>query len=182
MSCLERNGLRLRYVRSSVVEMPYEELSGTPAVRAVLGALAAARDAPVPGDTVRSIFRDLSDLQAGASSLWHMVYCYGLVKFGFEREEYWELIREADPKAAEAEMATMLEQMMSEREARGVAIGEASGRAKMLLRRLRQCFGSVPAEVEAQVRAASVAELDAWFDACVDAPDLESVFKKSHMY
>ena len=91
-------------------------------------------------------------------------------------------------------MATKLEQMMAEREARGlargfarglaraIAQGKAHGRAEMLLRRLRQCFGSVPAEVEAQVRAASVVEVHAWFDACVDAPDLESVFKKPRMY
>ncbi len=100
-------------------------------------------------------------------------------------------------------MVTMLEQMMAEREARGEARGlargvergearglkrgearglkrgEARGRAEMLVRLLRQRFGFVPAEVEAQVRAASVAEVDAWFDACVDAPDFESVFKKS---
>ena len=82
-------------------------------------------------------------------------------------------------------MVTKLEQMMAEREARGeargVERGEASGRAEMLVRLLRQRFGFVPAEVEAQVRAASVAEVDAWFDACVDAPDFESVFKKSRV-
>ena len=98
-------------------------------------------------------------------------------------------------------MVTKLEQMMAEREARGEArgfarglargeargearglapgeaCGEARGRAEMLLRLLRRRFGPVPADVDARVRAASIAELNEWFDVGVNAPNLDTVFK-----
>ena len=81
-------------------------------------------------------------------------------------------------------MATTLEQMMAKREARGFARGlerglaraEARDRAAVLIRLLRRRFGKVPDDVEARVRAASVAEVYAWFDACFDAPDIDAVF------
>ena len=78
-------------------------------------------------------------------------------------------------------MATMLEQMMAEREARGEARGRAEGRAEVLIRLLRRRFGDIPAELEAQVRAASATDLDVWIDSCFDAPDLESVVKSGRM-
>ena len=77
-------------------------------------------------------------------------------------------------------MATLIQQMIAEREAlgelRGVARGEARGGAKLLLHQVRWRFGPVPAETEARVRDASATELEAWGEAILEAQSLEDLF------
>lgn len=56
------------------------------------------------------------------------------------------------------------------------AEGEATGRAELLLRLLRRRFDTVPGELESLVRAADVAQIDAWSDRLLDARTLDDVF------
>ncbi|WP_029007253.1 Rpn family recombination-promoting nuclease/putative transposase [Azospirillum halopraeferens] len=68
----------------------------------------------------------------------------------------------------------------SEGKAEGIALGEIEGRAASLSRLLERRFGKVPPAVRDRIRTASLAELDAWFDAAIDAPALEEVFRAGH--
>jgi len=65
-------------------------------------------------------------------------------------------------------------------EARGLAMGEArglaTGKAETLVRQLERRFGPLDADRRGRVAAAGLAEINAWFDAAIDAPDLASVF------
>ncbi|MEO5376052.1 MAG: Rpn family recombination-promoting nuclease/putative transposase [Alphaproteobacteria bacterium] len=58
----------------------------------------------------------------------------------------------------------------------GRAEGESKGKAEMLLRQFRRRFGTLPAEIEVRVRAASSDQLDEWSERFVDARTLEDVF------
>jgi predicted transposase YdaD len=48
--------------------------------------------------------------------------------------------------------------------------------ASNLRRLLAKRFGPIPTEVELRISAASLEELEAWFDRAIDAPTLEAVF------
>ncbi len=65
-------------------------------------------------------------------------------------------------------MATMVE----DAEARG----EARGKAETLLQLVRWRFSDVTTEREAQVRSATLEQLEAWWDRVFDAPDVDSLF------
>ena len=54
--------------------------------------------------------------------------------------------------------------------------GMLKAEADMLRRLLTRRFGTLPAEVSAQIDAASVQQIEAWFDRSVDASDLAQVF------
>ena len=54
---------------------------------------------------------------------------------------------------------------------------EAQGRAGIVARMLTHQFGTLPADVQDRLEAASAEELDAWGIALLGAPTLEAVFK-----
>jgi len=54
--------------------------------------------------------------------------------------------------------------------------GRQAGQAEGLLRLLARRFGVLPAGLETKVRAASVAQIEQWFDRAVDATGLAEVF------
>jgi hypothetical protein len=54
--------------------------------------------------------------------------------------------------------------------------GLAQGRAELLLRQLEARFGAIPAEIDARVRSAAVADLERWAIAVLAAPTLAAVF------
>ncbi len=54
--------------------------------------------------------------------------------------------------------------------------GKFEAEADMLRRLLTRRFGPLPAEVSAQIDAASAQQIEAWFDRSVDASDLAQVF------
>lgn len=66
-------------------------------------------------------------------------------------------------------------------EARGHAAGESAGRAageRAILRRLiERRFGPLSAETEARLAAATLADLDHWADAILDATSLADVLR-----
>ena len=54
--------------------------------------------------------------------------------------------------------------------------GKLEGQAQLLRRFLVRRFGVLPAGVEAQISAASLEQMESWFDRSVDAPSLGAVF------
>ena len=62
-----------------------------------------------------------------------------------------------------------------EAEAKGLAEGEAKGRAETLLTLLRLKFNDLPEEAEFRVRSASLAQLDAWAAAILTATTLDEL-------
>jgi len=59
----------------------------------------------------------------------------------------------------------------------GRELGKIKGKAESLLRLLHRRFGPLPANVEPMLNGAKGEQLDAWFDAALDAPSLEAVFR-----
>ena len=59
---------------------------------------------------------------------------------------------------------------------KGKAEGRAEGEALALKRLLAKRFGPLPAALEARIAAASLEEIEAWFDAAITAPSLDAVF------
>ncbi len=95
---------------------------------------------------------------------------------------------EADPEKMEAIMGTSAQVWLKQGEERGRAAGMTAGlekgrveglekgRAEALARLLDRRFGPLPRDVRARIDAAGTAEIETWFDAAIDAPDLASVF------
>ncbi|MFN9331153.1 MAG: Rpn family recombination-promoting nuclease/putative transposase [Planctomycetota bacterium] len=63
-----------------------------------------------------------------------------------------------------------------EGKAEGRDEGRCEGVAAVLLRHLTRRFGPVPADVQARIRSAPMARLEAWCDRVLDARDLAAVF------
>ena len=188
LSELREGRLRLECLWLDVAKTRYELLSSAPAARAVLGALRCAHVRPAPMDTLRKVFRDLAVLPRDAL-LWRVTFCYGAFMFCLEKDEYWALVREADPAVSEAEMATMYNDAMNEvlavgerrgekrGERRGEKRGRVEGQADLLLQQMRRRFGPVPTDIEALVRAAPATRLEAWGCEIFDAANLEDLLR-----
>ena len=112
---LHMRPLRVECLWLAIAEHRYEALCSMASVRAVLGAMGCAYVEPAPLRTIRKVFRDLAGLPPG-SSLWGMTYLYGLYTFAVEEDNYHALIRESETGEREAEMATMFQQQMAERD------------------------------------------------------------------
>ena len=69
-------------------------------------------------------------------------------------------------------LSEIFAQGLAEGEAKGREEGEAKGRAEALLRLVERRRVIVPEEAERRIRAATVADLDRWLDAVLDATDL----------
>ena len=86
-------------------------------------------------------------------------------------------------------MQTRFQQMLAERDAtcraegrtegrtEGRAQGRAEGGANLLLRQVQRRFGPIPGDVEARIRTAPAADLEAWADAVLDARSLEELLE-----
>jgi len=65
-------------------------------------------------------------------------------------------------------------------EQKGLQIGKLEGKlegeARALQRLLSQRFGTIPMAIGERIAAADLAQLEAWFDAALTAPDMASVF------
>ncbi|MFS8068288.1 MAG: transposase, partial [Byssovorax sp.] len=77
-------------------------------------------------------------------------------------------------KTAE-EIMTAAERLRREGRQEGEARGQVLGKQEILLRLLRQRFGSVPATTVARVVKAGAAELDRWADRVLLAESLDAV-------
>jgi Domain of unknown function (DUF4351) len=55
--------------------------------------------------------------------------------------------------------------------------GEQGGKTELLTRLLTRRFGNLPAALQALVKQATIAQIDAWFDRSMDAQTLDEVFQ-----
>jgi len=60
----------------------------------------------------------------------------------------------------------------------GEILGKRVEAASTLRRLLAKRFGPIPTEIELRISAASLDELEAWFDRAIDAQTLGEVFEK----
>ena len=74
-------------------------------------------------------------------------------------------------------MQTRFQQMLAERDATCRAEGRTEGGANLLLRQVQRRFGPIPGDVEARIRTAPAADLEAWADAVLDARSLEELLE-----
>ncbi|MEO5731634.1 MAG: hypothetical protein ABI134_25115, partial [Byssovorax sp.] len=84
------------------------------------------------------------------------------------------LAQQVGRKTAE-EIMTTAERLRREGRQEGEARGQVLGKQEILLRLLRQRFGSVPATTVARVVKAGAAELDRWADRVLLAESLDAV-------
>ncbi len=70
----------------------------------------------------------------------------------------------------------MFQAVLEEGEAKGMAKGVAKGKAETFLRQARSKYRRVPKYRAAQVRAASVPQLDIWLGRILTATSLNEVF------
>ena len=157
-----------RYVLLNLADIAYEDLSADGEVRAGFGLFKYVFEKAPPGRLQR-IVDELGTLTE--TGFYYMVANYE-VTF----EELERLFRNADPELKDRMMATAAETWMEQGKAEGKAIGEAGAKAETLLRLMERRFGAVPEAARAQVSAASVADLDGWLDAILDAGDVDEVF------
>ena len=61
----------------------------------------------------------------------------------------------------------------------GMQQGMQQGEALALQRLLSKRFGAIPSDITVQIAAASVAQIEAWFDRAIDARQLSDVFDES---
>ena len=69
-----------------------------------------------------------------------------------------------------------MQQGMKQGMQQGMQQGRVEGEALALQRLLARRFGAIPPAVTAQIGTASQAQIEAWFDAAIDATTLEAVF------
>ena len=60
----------------------------------------------------------------------------------------------------------------------GIQKGKLEGQTQLLLRFLMRRFGVLPPAVVTQIHAGNLAQIEAWFDAAIDAPNLDSMFHR----
>ena len=175
---------RLRCVLHDLGDRPLGALSGDPAVWSGLAALVAAfRGQPEEG-VLRRILSGVPD----GSELELQVLSYIVRTYELSPAVLETAARAAKPQRWEALMSTVAEAWVREAKAEGRAEGEAKGKAEgkaegraegkaeTLLRLLQRRFGPVPERARARVAVGSAAEIDAWFDALLDAHSLTEVF------
>jgi hypothetical protein len=77
----------------------------------------------------------------------------------------------------ETAMQTFYEMVVQEGFEDGLERGIEKGQRTMLLRLLGRRFGTVPAQITAQVATAAPSEVERWFDRALDAASLDDVFE-----
>ena len=185
----------LSYIVHDLGHVAFERLPPDPGVRAVLGLLKYGVVRQLPDDEGRRILVAIEALDPrGDKLLRDQALTYLSSVFELTVEELERLSAAGAPRTRRYLMATLAERWVREGrdeglvegEAKGLARGEARGlalgKAETLLRLLGRRFGAVPPDVAARVRRASVAELDAWLDAVLDARALGEVFDPPSMH
>ena len=76
-------------------------------------------------------------------------------------------------------LADQLEEWALGYEEQGLQKGLQKGEALALQRLLTKRFGAITSDITALIAAASVAQIEAWFDQAIDATQLEDVFSSS---
>ena len=167
----------------NIPRMSPEELpQGDDALRGLL--MAQALIARVPKgfremeDEFAAVFRLLESGSAEEQVTLH--YLMGQVAEGDKPELADVLERafaQAGPKGREGNVRSVFDSLVAEGEAKGEAEGEAEGKAEILERQLSRRFGTLTEAHRAQVRAATLEQLDAWADEVLDAGSVEDVLQ-----
>ena len=78
-------------------------------------------------------------------------------------------------------MGTVAEEIFNEGMTKGIAEGKAEGKAEgqafLLLRLLERRFGPLPTTTRRRIATADPDALQSWFDAALDAANLDVVFR-----
>ncbi len=153
----------MEYILHDLARTEPGALPGDRTARAVLTALVLAFADHVPRETLVEILAALPE----GGTLERQMIAYIVAQFNIDETDLAAAGQLARPGTWEALMGTIAETLITR--------GKAEGKAETLLRLLRRRFGDVPAPEEARIRAAALADLDAWLDAVLDAESLEAV-------
>ena len=82
-------------------------------------------------------------------------------------------LAQAGPKGREGNVRSVFDSLVAEGEAKG----KAEGKAEVIERLLSHRFGTLSEAHRAQVRAATMKQLDAWEDEVLDAGSVEEVLQ-----
>ena len=107
---------------------------------------------------------------------------------GVELEGILAALRLENANEMEDYVGTIAETLLAEGKAHGMAegmaegmvVGEAKGlvegKAETLMRLMERRFGPLPRKYRQRIAAAKIEQIENWFDAVIDAPDVETVF------
>jgi predicted transposase/invertase (TIGR01784 family) len=176
-----------RFVLDDLAREPVEALSSramSALGRIALICLARARHSPDLLAELRRLATLIDEvLQApDGAAAFSAIFSYILDVTDTNPDDIEHFAQQLGPKAVEAYMtgAQQIEKQGFDRGLergleQGLEQGRATGGAELLIKMLSS-FGELPAERLAQVRAASLAELEVWADRILDADSLDEVF------
>ena len=162
-------GLRLRCVSVNLSEMPEDELGSDPAVQAAFLTMRYACGALKGRNRLDDVLAALPDDLHFAESL--VVYLLNAGPDGYDKLR--SAITKAQPRLGGAIMK--MGRAARELRAEGYGQGRTEGLTLLLQRRFN---GDLTPEMRQRIAAASMEEIDAWFDRGIDAPTIEAVFNK----
>ncbi len=170
------------YILRNLRAMDAEALSGNAALRA--GFVTLRREALDHLAAIAAALPEGSDLR-------RQVVEYILRVYDVDMEDLKAALRRDGQREMEALMGTIADTLIKQGhedgraegraegvkagEQRGLTRGREEGRADTLRRQLERRFGPLPQEARARIDAASLAELDRWLDAVLDAASLDAV-------
>jgi predicted transposase YdaD len=175
----------LRYTVLDLGPISVADLSRDRLLRAGLTALKYAFRAGVTADVLESILNGIPD----GHPLEIRLMTYILTVHDTNRDTVVDALRRAKPERWEAVMGTVAEEIFNEGMAEGIAKGKAEGiaegiakgkaqeQAVLLLRLLERRFGPLPNTTRRRIATATPDALQSWFDAALDAADLDEVFR-----
>ena len=162
-----------RYILRNLGTMEIDELSTEPSLRA--GLITLKREA----------LTHLAEVVAGLPQdstyrrqiMEYILRVYDDLDIAAFRQRLRQVDRTEDLEAFVGTIAeTLIEQGKAEGLAAGKAEGLAAGKAELLTQLLTRRFGALPETVTNRITWGSLADLERWFDAAIDAESLDAVF------
>ena len=174
------------YILSNLKETPSAKLSGDAELKSVLTTMKF--------EAMESLALVLNSLtpELRRQVLHYIVGVYE----GVELEGILAALRLENANEMEDYVGTIAETLLAEGKAHGMVAGEAKGmvageakgmvageakglvkgKAETLLRLMERRFGPLPRKHRQRIAAAKIEQIEKWFDAAIDAPDMETVF------
>ena len=156
------------YILRNIGEIPTDRLSRDAALKAVL--ITMKREALDRLTEVVTGLPERSDLRRQVIEYILRVYD------NVDIEGISEALRRENASDLEAYVGTIADTLLEQGEARGLVKGLAEGKAETLTRLLERRFGYLPRQDRARIAAAEISQIEAWLDAVLDAPDLNTIF------
>ena len=165
------------YVLRDLRRIPVRKLAEDPAARAGLAALAGSHAGE---EARRAALHQVVGMLPEQSEFSKQVVVYIMGVWRVSVSELQSAAEAAQPGRGEHFVGEVVQELLDRGEAKGIVLGEAKGeakgRAEALLMLLEHRLGPLPEAVVRRVRAASLAELDAWFVVALAASSLAEVF------